>query len=110
MEQILSINKMFLSDVEKAYAEGPNTKIGPCFKQFAPFLIAYTTYVLWFSNIASYVNNYDNSNELFTSIEKDKQYAKIKEFFQEQYKNPKTEKHKFDSFAILPIQRIPRML
>lgn len=99
VEQVLTINNMLLAELEKAIAEWPTAKLGPPFKKIAPFMKAYSVYV----------NNHDECTEVLKLIENnDKSMQKFKEFLSEVYKNPKTERHKFDSFAILPVQRIPR--
>ena len=97
MEQILSINNMLLNDMEKAMTMWPESRIGLAFKNMAPFFKTYTTYV----------NNYDTAFEQYELLLKKK--PKFRDFLNEQvYTNSATERYKFDSYLILPVQRIPR--
>jgi len=97
VEQILSINNMLLNDLEKAMTMWPESRIGLAFKNIAPFLKTYTTYV----------NNYDTAFEQYELLLKKK--PKFKDFLNDQvYSNAATERYKFDSYLILPVQRIPR--
>jgi len=97
VEQILGINSMLLNDMEKALSSFPESKIGAVMLNIAPFFKTYTTYV----------NNYDSAFELYETLMKKK--PKFKEFLSEQvYTNPSTERYKFETYLILPVQRIPR--
>lgn len=92
----MSINKTFLDSLEKGMVNFPqHQSFGTTVKSIAPFFKTYTTYV----------NNYKPA---FDSIEQfEKTIPKFKDFLTEAYARKETNRHKLDSFLIMPVQRLP---
>ncbi|KAL9653184.1 hypothetical protein ABK040_009490 [Willaertia magna] len=135
VEQIYRINSVLLDDLEQLTLEKPNDEdlttissasslistsqvmnnnaiqaprratfdgqrkycgIAKPFVKLVPFLRAYSTFI----------NNFDKSRDCFEELRKKKK--KFKEFLVTCYNMQKGIKYDFQSFHILPIQRIPR--
>jgi len=98
VESILKINEQILTALMKE--NGAN--VATVFKNMAPFLKVYTVYV----------NGFDAARALFKTLyankDNNKQLNAFQEFIKLTQQKPKLEKNTFDSFLILPVQRIPR--
>eukprot|EP00698_Gefionella_okellyi_P025313 TRINITY_DN9234_c0_g1_i1.p1 TRINITY_DN9234_c0_g1~~TRINITY_DN9234_c0_g1_i1.p1 ORF type:complete len:1132 (-),score=272.22 TRINITY_DN9234_c0_g1_i1:130-3525(-) len=95
-EIILSFNEKLCSDLDKRITNwSPTQVLGDVFKQMAPWLKVYT----------SYVNNYPRALDTLRHLQKNSSFTK---FMVAQETKPQLKGLKLTDFLIMPIQRIPR--